>query len=389
MTKQALPAVTEVTAANITEFQGADKLVAIAYLSSSTEAPGPQFSAAAELHRDDYLFGYTADPEAAKAAGVTPPALLLYRNFDESPITYSGAAADVSSEQIAEFIKENSIPLIDEVGADNYQVYASSGVPLAYLFLEPSDDRKQSFIDAVKPVAAKYKGKVNFVWIDAAKFGDHAKALNVREPRWPAFVVQDLTNQLKYPMDSSKEVSTETVEDWVSQFAAGKLEPSLKSEPVPETQDEPVVVVVGKNFDQVVFDDSKDVFVEFYAPWCGHCKRLKPTWDSLAEKYESIKDRLVIAKMDATENDLPPSVPFQVSGFPTLKYKKAGSRDFIDYNGDRSLESLIEFVEENVSVPIAAKESAAVPEPSSSTATTETAEATETSAEHHEGHDEL
>lgn len=51
------------------------------------------------------------------------------------------------------------------------------------------------------------------------------------------------------------------------------------------------------------------------------------------------------AKMDATENDLPPSVDFRVSGFPTLKFKPAGEKSFVDYNGDRSLESLIEFVE--------------------------------------------
>jgi len=51
--------------------------------------------------------------------------------------------------------------------------------------------------------------------------------------------------------------------------------------------------------------------------------------------------------MEATENDLPPSVPFRVSGFPTLKFKPAGSRGFLDYEGDRSLESLIAFVEEN------------------------------------------
>lgn len=51
--------------------------------------------------------------------------------------------------------------------------------------------------------------------------------------------------------------------------------------------------------------------------------------------------------MEAVDNDLPPSVPFRVSGFPTIKFKKAGTRDFIDYNGDRSLENLIAFVHEN------------------------------------------
>jgi len=55
----------------------------------------------------------------------------------------------------------------------------------------------------------------------------------------------------------------------------------------------------------------------------------------------------VIAKMEAQENDLPVSVPFRISGFPTLKFKPAGSREFLDYDGDRSLESLVAFVEEH------------------------------------------
>lgn len=53
------------------------------------------------------------------------------------------------------------------------------------------------------------------------------------------------------------------------------------------------------------------------------------------------------AKMEAQENDLPPSVPFRVAGFPTIKFKPAGSREFIDYDGDRTLESLVAFVEEH------------------------------------------
>jgi protein disulfide-isomerase A1 len=61
------------------------------------------------------------------------------------------------------------------------------------------------------------------------------------------------------------------------------------------------------------------------------------------------------AKMEATENDLPPSLPFRVSGFPTIKFKQAGTRDFIDYDGDRSLESLISFVEENAKTKVESK----------------------------------
>ena len=53
------------------------------------------------------------------------------------------------------------------------------------------------------------------------------------------------------------------------------------------------------------------------------------------------------AKLDGTENDLPVGTPFQLAGFPTLKFKPAGSREFLDYKGDRSVESLIEFIQAN------------------------------------------
>lgn len=88
--------------------------------------------------------------------------------------------------------------------------------------------------------------------------------------------------------------------------------------------------------------------------------------------------------MDATENDLPPSVPFQIQGFPTLKFKKAGTREFVDYDGDRTLESLVTFVEENAVNSLKAPEkntSESVPPPP--------VDQEVLTEEHHEHHDEL
>ncbi|KAF9453077.1 disulfide isomerase [Macrolepiota fuliginosa MF-IS2] len=357
MVKQSLPAVSDVTSENHEEFQKSDRVVVVAYLPSSTSEAAPVFSAAAEKNRDDYLFGLSTDKDAAAAAGVKPPALVVYRNFDEPRTEFPYPVSDLKVEEISDWVKELAIPIIDEVSGENYAVYAASSKPLAYLFLDPTSEDKDKQLEAIHPIAKKFKSKMNFVWIDAVKFGDHGRALNLVETKWPSFVIQDLANQLKYPLDQSKELTPELTAAWIEQYIAGKLEPSLKSEPVPESQDESVYTVVGKNFDEVVFDDSKDVFIEFYATWCGHCKRLKPTWDTIGDKYAPIKDKITIAKFEATENDLPVSVPFRVQGFPTIKFKPAGSRNFVDYEGDRSLESLLSFVEEN------AKNSLELPEP--------------------------
>jgi protein disulfide-isomerase A1 len=265
--RQSLPAISEVTAANHSDFQKADKVVAIAYLSSSTDAPAPQFSAAAEAHRDKYLFGLTTDKEAFEAAGVTPPAVIVYRSFDEHRSEYPYPPSALTQAELTGWLEELSVPIFDQVNGENYMVYASSQKPLAYLFIDPASENKDEIIKSIRPIAQKYKPKMNFVWIDAVQFSDHGKALNLHEAKWPAFVIQDLKKQLKFPLDQSEALTPEAVSDFVSRYFEGKLEPTLKSEPVPETQDEPVYVLVGKNFEQAVFDDSKDVFIEFYATW--------------------------------------------------------------------------------------------------------------------------
>lgn len=60
----------------------------------------------------------------------------------------------------------------------------------------------------------------------------------------------------------------------------GSYDSWMKSEPVPEDNNGPVTVLVGKNFEEIV-NQQKDVLVEFYAPWCGHCQKLAPIWDGM------------------------------------------------------------------------------------------------------------
>jgi Thioredoxin domain-containing protein len=79
----------------------------------------------------------------------------------------------------------------------------------------------------------------------------------------------------------------ENLESFLTKVVAGEVDPYIKSEPVPEDNSGPVKVAVAKNFDEVVTNNEKDVLVEFYAPWCGHCKKLTPVYEEVGEKVSS------------------------------------------------------------------------------------------------------
>ena len=78
-----------------------------------------------------------------------------------------------------------------------------------------------------------------------------------------------------------------------------------------------------EEFDAKVIDRTtnqlhgdKPYFIKFFAPWCGHCKRLAPTWDQL---HEAHKDEFNVARVDCTaENAKELCSQFEVKGFPTL-----------------------------------------------------------------------
>ncbi|TJX53773.1 hypothetical protein E8P77_25405, partial [Soehngenia saccharolytica] len=105
-----------------------------------------------------------------------------------------------------------------------------------------------------------------------------------------------------------------------------------------------VVVLSTENFDSVVLDESKDVLVEFYAPWCGHCKNLAPIYEKVAAAYKLEKD-VVIANVDADKyKDL--GEKYGVGGFPTLKFFPKTNKAGEDYDGGRDLDDFVAFINE-------------------------------------------
>jgi protein disulfide-isomerase A1 len=342
MTKQALPAVSEVTKANLEEFKTADKVVLVAYFAADDKASNETFTAVADSLRDSYLFGATNDAALAKAEGVKQPGLVLYKSFDDGKDVFT---EKFDAEAIKSFASVASTPLIGEVGPETYSGYMAAGIPLAYIFAETPEER-ETLAKELKPLAVKHKGAINFATIDASSFGQHAGNLNLKAGTWPAFAIQRTDKNEKFPYDQDLKINEKEIGAFVQKFLDGKVDPSVKSEPIPESQDGPVAVVVAHNYKDIVIDNDKDVLVEFYAPWCGHCKALAPKYEELGQAFSSaeLSKLVTIAKVDATAND----VPDEIQGFPTIKLFPAGKKDApVDYSGSRTIEDLAQFIKEN------------------------------------------
>ncbi|KAI0397236.1 thioredoxin-like protein [Xylariaceae sp. FL0594] len=109
-----------------------------------------------------------------------------------------------------------------------------------------------------------------------------------------------------------------------------------------------VLDLIPDNFDDVVLKSGKPTLVEFFAPWCGHCKNLAPVYEELAQAFASSKD-VQIAKVDAdAEKAL--GKRFGIQGFPTLKFFDGKSEKPEEYKGGRDLESLTKFITEKTGV---------------------------------------
>jgi len=103
-----------------------------------------------------------------------------------------------------------------------------------------------------------------------------------------------------------------------------------------------VIDLTPDNFDSII-GKGKPALVEFFAPWCGHCKNLAPVYEQLADAFAHAKDQVIIAKVDADGEGKPLGKRYGVTGFPTLKWFDAEGTEE-PYDSGRDLDTLASYI---------------------------------------------
>ncbi|XP_075496228.1 protein disulfide isomerase-like 1-4 [Primulina tabacum] len=341
---------------NITTIEEAQSILAsqdilvLGYLESLVASDSEELGAASKLE-DDVSFYQTTSSDVAKLFHIDPlikrPALAVIKKEAEKLGIFDG---QFTKSAIADFVFENKLPLVTNLTRESArQVFENPIKKQLILFATSSDSEKfyPAFLEAAKTV----KGKLLCVYVeldneDVGKEVSEYFGVSGAFPRVIAYTGND--DARKFLLDG--ELTISSIKSFGENFLQDNLRPFYKSDPIPEKNDGDVKIVVGNNFDEIVLDESKDVLLEIYAPWCGHCQSLEPIYNKLGRHLRGI-DSLVIAKMDGTTNEHPRAKP---DGFPTLLFFPAGNKSFdpITCDTDRTVVAYYKFLKKHASIPL-------------------------------------
>jgi len=333
------------TVADFESFIGKEDVGVVAFLAADSKLE-KTFTKVADKLREKSRFGFSSDADVLKKVGQKADTLVLYRpkhlanKFEPDFVVYDGA---FDTSDVEKFITKQYYGLVGVRTQDSASEFRQP-VVVSYFGVDYKKNAKGTnyWRNRILKVAQDHKD-YTFAISSKDEFQHELNEYGIDyTPSDKPIVTAKNEKGQKFLL--KEDFSVESLATFVKQVKAGELEPFLKSEPIPDANDGPVVVAVAKNFDEAVKNNGKDTLIEFYAPWCGHCKKLSPIYDELAMKLK--EEDVAIVKMDATANDVPPE--FEVRGFPTLFWlPKDRTKGPQKYEAGREVDDFIKYIAKN------------------------------------------
>ena len=218
-------------------------------------------------------------------------------------------------------------------------------------FYAPWCGHCQRLAPEYEKLAKALDGIVSIGAVDMTVHGEVGSKYGVQGYPTLKFFGEDKNAPIDYSGGRSASDMVNFILDQVKSAALARLRPKKKATtttsdsssstppPPPPASDEDVIVLSDSDFDELVIKSDDVWMVEFYAPWCGHCKTLQPEWSTMAKK---LKDKVKVGKVDATVNSQLSS-RFGVKGYPTIKLFPGGKKvdaSAEEYAGSRDATSM-------------------------------------------------
>lgn len=340
---------------DLDKFVSGDEHVIVGFFDSEGSDLQKSFQKLADALNEDFRFAHTTTKEVSEKYSFSNNIVIfrpkrLQNKFENSQLKYEG---DSTIGTLKTWVNDNANGLVGHRTSGNQGQYKKPLI-VAYYDVDYVKNPKGTnyWRNRVLKVAKKLQDegkKVYFAISDKSDLSHELTEFGLDSVSGdkPTVAGRDSKDQ-KFIL--SGEFSMDTLEQFVRDLLEEKLDPYLKSEALPDNTAEPVKTVVAKNFDEIVNNPDKDVLIEFYAPWCGHCKSLAPKWDEVALKMLEEKE-ITIAKMDATANDVPKS--YTVTGFPTLFFVPKDNKDNPKkYEGGREVDDFIKYLAKESTNPL-------------------------------------
>ncbi|KAH9615672.1 hypothetical protein KSS87_005755, partial [Heliosperma pusillum] len=260
---------TGVAVQNVMSVEEATKILAsepkivIALLDNLTGHESEELDAAARME-DEVNFYQTTSSDVAKLFEIDPkaerPTLVLLKKEAEKLSVFDGS---FSKSSITEFVSIKKLPLVINFSRETLEFIFENPLNKQMLLFSTIKGREK-YADSFSETAIAFKDKIVFVYVDTEN-EDYGMAMVDHFG-----IVQDSPTVMAYAghLDGRKflmngEITLDNIMSFTKSFLEDNLQPFYKSDPIPETNEGDVKIVVGKNCDEVVLNESKDVLLEF------------------------------------------------------------------------------------------------------------------------------
>jgi len=132
------------------------------------------------------------------------------------------------------------------------------------------------FLKTLTAVAKKFQTKISFSYGDGKVYKQQVTRMGLNADNLPTLALTEINEGTNYPYSQAKELTVESISAFLQEFLDGKLEPFLRSDPIPESDDAPVKVIVGKSFADIVLDPKKMYFWNFMLHGADIAKNYHP-----------------------------------------------------------------------------------------------------------------